>query len=740
LRSGSSISSISSIEWCISSPHRKNGERLAEFNLLAGKRAISSAAHTSALIYFSAGSALLVPETWTRRYALAFELKLQEAACEVLDANSVGTEERIAELLVLAKSKVDLAAVYRLKFELHFRRSENALAVESAQKVLRTFGIEMPLHPSRTELESVYSEVWRKLGDRSIESLVDVPRATDPEAEAAMSVLAALYEPALFTDERLVGLHLGHMVLLTLERGVTEASAHAFGQFGITLGHFFGRYEDGYRFGQLARALVERHGFAAYEAKTLYSLEIVSFWTRPIGVAIEAIQACFVVAVRSGDIPYANYAGNHVVTDRLVRGDHLDEIWQVTERGLAFVRKTNFSVAAIVLITQQCLIQSLRGRTDSFDTFDREGFDESSFEASLDPERLPTLVCWYWIIKAQASFIYGNFESADKAFAKARPLLWSTLGLVQNIDYHFFSALTLAALDPGAASLLQLGESRRQIQAHAEQLARWAESCPTTFADKYALVMAEVARIEGRPKEAEHLYEEAIRLARENGLLSDEGIANEVAARFYSSRGAERKAHSYLGEARCCFERWGASGKVRQFDLLDQRFIRHKEPTVTRPPDDVTGMDLDLAMVVKMSQAISEEIILSKLISRLISIAVECAGAERGLLILLDDEMPRIEAEAVIRDGRVTVIPREAAVTSDELPMTVLQFTMRTRESMILDDASASQLCSEDDYVRRTRSRSVLCLPIVKQTKFIGALYLENNLRRVCLPRGVSRC
>ncbi len=147
-----------------------------------------------------------------------------------------------------------------------------------------------------------------------------------------------------------------------------------------------------------------------------------------------------------------------------------------------------------------------------------------------------------------------------------------------------------------------------------------------------------------------------------------------------------------------------------------------------RPTDDVTGMDLGLATVVKMSQAISEEIILSKLIGRLITIAVECAGAERGLLILLDGEMPRIEAEAVIRDGRVTVIPREEAVTSDELPMTVFQCTMRTRESMILDDAATSRVCAEDDYVGQKRPRSVLCLPIVKQTRFIGALYLENNL------------
>jgi PAS domain S-box-containing protein len=702
-------------------------ERVAELNLLAGRRAKASSAYASALNYFSAGSALLVPESWTQRYSLAFELKLQEAACQLLNADFAAAEEIISLLLVSAKSKVDQAAAYRLKIELHILRSENALAVESALECLRILGIEMPPHPSQVELESVFAEVWRRIGDRSIEALVDLPRVTDPEVEAAMRVLAVLYEPALFTDERLVGLHLGQMVLLTLERGITEASAHAFGLFGFTLGYFFGRYEEGFRFGQLARAVVERHGFAAYDAKTLYSLEVVSVWTRPISFAIKAIHASFVAAVRSGDIPYACYACNHGVTDQLVRGDHLDEVWKETERGLAFVSKTKFDMVTDVIVTQQRFIQSMRGRTDSFDTFNEEGFDEGSFEAAFDPERTPTMVCWYWIIKAQVRFIYGDFESAADALARARPLLWSSLGHIQNVDYHFFSALTLAALDSDRVPGLQPGESRRQIQAHGEWLARWAESCPATFADKHTLIMAEVARVEGRTLQAEHLYDEAIRLARENGLTPDEGIANEIAARFYLGRGAERTVHSYLREARSCFQRWGALGKVRQLDLLHPHLRRDQEPSATHSTDDAAGMDLDLATVVKMSQAVSEEIVLDRLIEKLLVMALKYAGAVRGFLILPQGHELRIEAEATASQEATTVAFRQEGTRMGGLPESIFRYVVRTLESVLLDDAAAPNDFSTDDYIREKRPRSLLCLPLVKQARLIGILYLENN-------------
>ena len=132
--------------------------------------------------------------------------------------------------------------------------------------------------------------------------------------------------------------------------------------------------------------------------------------------------------------------------------------------------------------------------------------------------------------------------------------------------------------------------------------------------------------------------------------------------------------------------------------------------------------------MVKASQAVSGEIVLDRLIETLMTLALEQAGAERGLLILLRADTPQIEAEARTDRKTVEVTLRRDPVTPIELPESLLHTVIRTRESVILDDASAQNPFSADEYIRDTRARSVLCLPMLKQAKLIGVLYLENNL------------
>ena len=215
-------------------------------------------------------------------------------------------------------------------------------------------------------------------------------------------------------------------------------------------------------------------------------------------------------------------------------------------------------------------------------------------------------------------------------------------------------------------------EWRDLLTAHREQLREWAENYPPTFGDKHALVSAELARIEGRDLDAMRLYEEAIRAARENGFVQNEGVANELAAQFYLKRGIEKVAHSYLRDARYCFLRWGALGKVKQ---LDERYPAIEEQASVRPTTTIgTSVEqLDLGTVMKASHAVSGEIVLEKLIKTLMMIAVEHAGAERGLLILPHGEELRIAAEARTgRDG-VEVQLQDAPVTPSDLPDSLLQ-------------------------------------------------------------------
>jgi PAS domain S-box-containing protein len=706
-----------------------HGEKVqvAMIDLRAGRKAKASAAYESALAYFSAGMALLDERDWGGRYELTFSLWLERAQCEFLIGNFDRAEQLIAKLLQRGASKVDQATVYHLKIQLHIMKSENHEAVASALTCLRLFGIDLPAHPTPEQVQTEYDTVWETLDMRPIESLIDLPLMTDPEMQAAMQVLSVVGPPAYLTDFRLCCFQACCMVKVGIQHGTSGASALAFGYFGSFLGPVFHRYSDGYRFAKLACDLVEKYGFIAYQAKIYHTMGTVTPWTQPISSAIDLMRATFRTAIETGDLTYACYGMPPCIAGLLLRNDPLDSVWRESEMALEFTQRAKYGDVADIIRSQQRFIANMQGRTTTFSTFSNAHFDEATFEAQLTGNRMALMIFWYWMLKLKARFLSGDYAEALTAAAKVKVLLWTSVAQIQQLDYVYYGALTVAACYENA-SADQQQEWRELLTLHREKLREWAEIYPPTFADKHALVLAEIARLEGRDLEAMRQYEQAILLAREQGFVQNEGLAYEVAARFYSGRGFATIAHAHLRNARNCYDRWGALGKVKQLDRRYPHLHEEQDPTSLTATIDTPVVQLDVESVIKASQALSSEIVLNKLIEKLMRIAVEHAGAERGLLILLRGDEPQIEAEATTGHGRVEVTVRQAAVMQSDLPLSALHYVIRTRERVLLDDASIRNLYSEDEYVREKLPRSVLFLAIIKQTKLIGALYLENNL------------
>jgi GAF domain len=601
----------------------------------------------------------------------------------------------------------------------------------AALACLCLFSIDIPARPTWELVQAEYETLWQTLNGRPIESLIELPLMTEPELQAAIELLSVLTPPAYFTDLHLFSLLVCRMVNLSMQHGTSGASAYAYGILGHILGPVFHRYSEGYRFAKLACDLVEKHGFMAYHAKVYHAMGTVALWTQPIGTAIDLMRATFRTAIAAGDLTFACYSMAQSVTGLLLRNDLLDAVWRESERGLDFVRKTKFRDVADLMVSQQRFIATMQGRTTTFSTFSDAQFDESTFEAQLTGERMTLMICFYWIVKLKTRFLSGDYAEALAAADKAKALLWSSNTEVQLLDYFYYTALTVAALYEEASADEQ-NRWRDLLTAHLEQLREWAENYPPTFADKHALVSAELARLEGRDLDAMGLYEEAVRAARENGFVQNEGLGNELAAQFFLKRGIEKVAHSYLRDARYCYLRWGALGKVRQ---LDQRYPQlHKEraPLSSTATIGTAVEQLDLGTVMKASQAVSGEIVLKKLIETLMVIAVEHAGAERGLLILPHGEEHWIAAEARTgRDG-VDVQLQDGLVTPSDLPDSLFRYVIRTQESVVLDDASVQSLFSEDEYVGQQRPRSTLCLPLVKQAKLMSVLIWRTNWSRAC--------
>jgi PAS domain S-box-containing protein len=706
---------------------RSEKARVAAIDLGAGRKAKASAAYTSAQAHFAAGMALLDETDWSTQYELKFRLGLECVECELLSGNSERAEQMIAELLPRAATRVDEAGVYHLKVQLDVMRSDCQQAVENALMCLHQFGIDMPAHPTEEQVQTERDNLLRILNGRPVESLIDLPLMTDPELRAAMKVLSFLLNASHITDFRLCCLQACRMVALSVRHGTSGDAAAAFAYWGSLLGSVFNRRDEGYRFAKLACDVVEKHDFVANRAIVYLSYGVIAPWTQPLRTAIDFSRTGIRAAIETGS-PFLFCAGvSTLSTNLLLRGDPLDAVWRETQTALDFIRAGVKSPDwTDTIVSKQRFIAAMQGRTATFSTFSDAQFDEAAFEARLTADRMPPLIVWYWILKLQARFLSGDYTEALDAASKTKPLLHASAGQIAVLDYFLYAALTVAALFETATA------DDRQVWlellgAHREQLREWAENYPPTFADKHTLVLAEIARLERRDGDALRLYEEAIHFARDNGFVQNEGLAHELAARYCLARNLETAGYAHLRSARHCYEHWGAHGKVKQ---LDERYprLREERTPASAAAIGVQGGQLDVETAVKASQAISSEMFLPELVEKLLRLAVENAGAERGMLILFRDGEPRIEAEASTRPGKVEVVVRQTAVAPHALPHSVLHYVIRTQERVLLDDASADHVYANDEYVRQNRSRSVLCLPIVKQPRLVGALYLENGL------------
>lgn len=707
-------------------------EQLAELNLMAGKRAQSSVAYASALHYLRAGAELLSEAWWERRPELMFALQLHSAQCEFSTGDHAGAQTRLEALGSRAARLIDKSAVACLQIDVHMAASRPESALSVCFDYLRQLGIDWSLHPTDEEARREYDLTLSLLGQREIEELIELP-LSDPEATATMEVLVKTLMPALFTDPNLFSLVVWRMASRSIELGNCEVSTQAYTAIGVVRGAWRAWMGDGagagnqawYRLGRLGYELSERHGFQRFQAPTYlaYAQGVVSptLGPRP---ARALIRRTFDAATASGDLTYACHAWHHLATNLLLAGAPLVEVQRDAEQGLDFARSVHFVHQFDVMRTILAHVLSLRGLTTPFGSMSIADFDEVDVEPRLsaDPGLMYTefRYCWH---KLQARFFAGDYASAIDACRRQQRV--PTLATPSEAaEAEFFGALSHAACCDAESN--PSSAHAQEARAHHLQLLVWARDCPVFMESRVALVEAEIARFEGRESDAERNYEVAIKSARVGGLVQIEAMANELAAGFYGARGFDTTSNAYLREARECYLRWGADGKVRQLEtryplLRERESVPSAQATIA-----VRSEQLDLATVVQVAQALSGEMRREKLIDALMRLAIQHAGAERGLLLLARGDELRPEAEAVT-SGDATVV-RGRAEAAGAHSASIVNYVRRSRSVVILDDAAAHPNHAADAHVRAQQAKSILCLPLINDDKVTGVLYLENNL------------
>ena len=564
-----------------------------------------------------------------------------------------------------------------------------------------------------------------------------MPFLADSTCIATLEVLTRMFSPAARLDANLRSLVACRAVSLSLEYGNGDASCVHYAWLGRVVAGSFGDYQAAYRFGRLACNLVDRRGLTRFQAEVYYVVASNAMpWGQHVKDSRELMARALDAASRTGNLIYEAYSLVGLNANMLVAGDSLAETRIAIEASLHKVRKMKFRYVSDLATMQLDYVRTLQGHTRAFASFDDEHSEDGSAAFAGNPE-LAALETLYWIRVLQARFLAGDHAAASNARSKAERKLWTHPTEVAAAEFQFYGALSLAACCPSAVTnepgLLE------RIHAHHSQLRAWERECPANFEHRSALVGAEIARIEGRETEAMRLYEHAICAAEANGFVHHKAIACELVGYFYGARGFEKIALLYLRDARYCYLLWGADAKVGQ---LERRYPQLAGDVSAAGPTSMTAASieqLDLATVIKVSQAVSSEIVLENLIDALMRTAMVHAGAERALLIMLRGQELRIEAEATTSGDTVTVHLVDEAVTERVLPESVLHYVLRACEIVILDDAAAQSPYGVDSYIRQRQARSILCLPLLNRAKLIGVLYLENNLTpRVFAPARIS--
>ncbi|WNG27373.1 AAA family ATPase [Cystobacter fuscus] len=699
--------------------------QLARLNAEAGRKAQAALALRHALTYFSTAFALIPGDPWETDHALAFQVRLAQARTEFM-SGALSEARRLAEpLLSQARTRADSVTVYFLLQQLHLATGEFLEGMNRLLECLALLGMPVSRHPTWEEAVAAHEEVWTLLGQRPIESLTELPPMTDPDMKMAVVALLMLFPGAQSTDPHLLIIIMSRLVSLTLRHGFVADAVNGYAWFGVVTGSFFKRYREGFAFARFALGLVERYHLTAYRGAVLFGMQFSSYWVQPLAQAQELALDGLHHSLQVGGVGPAAYGSIYLVTNRLAMGHPLDEVYQESLVRAEYLRKTGFVDPLEWLLLAQRHVQQLRGHSLSFSTLSGEGFDERAYEARMTPERTGSTRCHYWVLKMQSRFMCGAYGEAREAADQMAGLLWANCGSLDNREGHFFRALTLAACFEEAPPEQQR-EWLEAIERHHQQLAEWAELCPENFRALERLVFAERARLAGRSEEATRAYEEAIRVARENGATQYVGLASELAANFWRTRQAPIVAHAFAREARAAYHQWGARAKVQHLESLWPELMstRGSQDALTTSSTDSTR--LDALTVVKAQQAVSGEIELERLVTALMRAAMENAGAQKGALLLPGENTLSVAA-LFQTSPEGTLVPSDEGGAQD-LPWTLLSYVRRSREHVLIGDASQPHAFSSDAYLARSAARSVLCLPLMRQEVFSGALYLENDL------------
>jgi PAS domain S-box-containing protein len=709
-------------------------EALAQLNLEAGGKARSSTAYAAANIYLQTGIDLLTANCWQSQYELTLNLYVAAAETAYLNADLEGMEQMAAQVLQKAQTILDKIKIYEIQIAAQTAQSKVLEAIAVGRNALLQLGVELPTAPDEALISKALQALAGQLQDKRIEELANLPMMTDVKAQAAIQLLGMLSAPIFQGMPSLTPLVSSMMVSLSLSFGNAPASTVGYAMHGLVLCAFLGEVETGYGFGQLALSLLDR--FNVPELKSIILL-VFGGWIQHHQEALLAtkprVKEGFTAGMETGDFLYAGYSISVYFNTNFYSGIELDILEPEIVGYRAVLAQVKQYSGRVYLDMIQQTVQNLRETRILPDFLIGSAYDETVMIPNHYQDNEFTVIANAYIYKLLLAYCYGNYMAARDHIAQAKEYLIGVSGMFHIPIFHFYAALTNLALFPTQPETEQ-ADLLASVEIHQTTLKQWAQNAPMNHLHKWYLVEAEKHRVLGNKAEAIEMYDRAISGAKENKFLNEEALANELAAKFYWEWSKEKLAQTYMIEAYYCYVQWGATAKVTDLETRYPQLLAPIQPgtkttkTTALVTTKSSGSNLDITTVMKATSAISGEIMLDKLMSSLMKILMESAGAQRGYLILSIQGKLLIEAEGKIDDNPVTVLQSISVENCQELSSAIVNYVARTQESVVLDDAVREGQFTNDPYIQKHQPKSILCVPLINQSQIISIVYLENNL------------
>ncbi|AFY81995.1 AAA family ATPase [Oscillatoria acuminata] len=707
-------------------------QELVSLNEIAGKKAKASAAFKSALRYFQTAIELLSQNSWEEQYDLTLALYLEAIEAALFSGSYALMEEFSEVILQQAITVLDTVKVYELKIQGYVSQNELGEAKKSGLEILERLGMPLPEQPTPSDIGQAMTETRAIWAGKRISDLIDMPPMLDPYKLAASRVFVSLATPAAVGFPEIYPLVLLRMAGLFLQYGNTSQAPGGYGAYAILLCGVENDLESGYEFGLLSLNLQERLNVKEIETKTLHIFNtFIRHWKEPVRNSIKNFLQAYQSGLETGDILYGGWAlwmycvhsywaGEELLQVNAAISTYSDEIIKL-KQAIALRWMESFRESVFNLLTS----------TEEPWTLNSDTFDESSQLLSYQQAGDRIALCLSYLNKIMLCYLFERFPEAAENVALGEEYVGMAIAMHTVPLFNFYDSLTHLALYPDASEPEQQ-RILEKVTANQEKMQLWAQHAPMNYLHKYYLVEAERARVLCNPSDARDYYDRAIALAKENEYLNEEALAYELAARFYIGRNIPHLARFYLVEAHYAYQRWGATAKVKHLEtrypqLLELRTSTSSKLSTTTTSGSSSGETLDIATVLKASQAISSEIQLNKLLAQLLTLAIENAGAQKGVLILSDNNQLKIEA-AKLPDREVQILESLPLETGNFVPPAIINYVARTQENVILANATQEGIFTSEPYILQQQTQSLLCAAIVNQGKLIGILYLENNL------------